>query len=554
ESRSTAPRTVELGPTAAKLIALAAEVIGIPDVDPYGDFFTLGGDSIMGVQLVSRAAAEGMEIMAADLFRHRTVAELAAVIDERNEGEEVSTTGLLPLAPFQRELFARSAPALPTAVQQFALPVDAGFSPEAAAQALALLLRRHPGLRMRFAEGDDGWGQRDADWSEEALTEAAYVPLIDLSALPEDRRESAVAQMTDEIRDEFDPTTGPLVKVALFDLGEGTRQLVWLSHLLVADLRSLQLLLTDFAAAAEQFRDGDRADLLPPTRPFPRWVEPAARHTVEETNGEAGTPLPLGAGDGPVQRFSTVLEAAEADRLLAGAAAAYRLTPREVAIAAVARAALTSGGDADVRLDVEDDARGLGLGDIDVSESVGPFGRTLPLVLDRSGTEDTAALLTSAKDALRAACGREDTTVPTTASPPQLLLRDLDALAELPRLGYPFIPDGPVAPPAWDPGAAPGSPLVVTTYKLAGRWHIDWLARGNEAHALAERLSGHVTEALEAIAVHCDSDGAGGVSPSDFPLADLDPAALAALTASLKGDPPGGGADPTDGTSTEVIR
>ncbi|URN11121.1 condensation domain-containing protein [Streptomyces radiopugnans] len=145
---------------------------------------------------------------------------------------------------------------------------------------------------MRFVQGEDGWGQTDTGWSEQSAAQAAHVPLIDLSALPEERRERTVRQMAAEMRDEFDPTVSPLVKVALFDLGPDRRRLVWLSHLLVADLRSLQVLLGEFSAAVYQLRDGDRADLLPPTRPFPRWVERAAGHTVEAPPSDGAVPLP----------------------------------------------------------------------------------------------------------------------------------------------------------------------------------------------------------------------------------------------------------------------
>ncbi|WP_223732908.1 condensation domain-containing protein [Streptomyces purpurogeneiscleroticus] len=548
-------RRADLGPTAAKLAALAAEVIGTADIDPYGDFFTLGGDSIMGVQLVSRAGAQGMEILAADLFRHRTIAELAAVVDQRSEGRQGQARGLLPLAPFQRELFAHAEEALPTAAQVFALPVDPDFAPETGTRVLAQLLRRHPGLRMRFVQdGDGSWRQTDAAWSEEDTQRLAYVPLIDLSALPEDRRERAVEQMTAEMREELDPQAGPLVKVALFDLGAGGRRLVWLCHLLIADLRSLQLLLTDFSDAARQLRDGsDRADLLPPTRPFPRWVEQAAEHTTDPV--EAMQPLLQAYGDGAVYRLSTVVDEDAAERLLSGAADAYRLSGQEVALAALAAAVFAGTDRENVLLAVEDDARALVLGDLDVSGSVGSFSRTIPVALQRPTDERPESLLTAAKDQLRTAVRQETLPAPSPAAQ-SVLLRDLDALAELPRLGHPFVPEGPVTPPYWDPGIAPGHPLVLTTYKLAGRWHLDWLCRGDEARALAEQLTGHLTEALHTFIDHCTSVGAGAVSVSDFPLADLDPATLAALTASLNGTPPGDDAttDPTDGTTTEVNR
>ncbi|HET9380530.1 MAG TPA: AMP-binding protein, partial [Streptomyces sp.] len=539
-------RATALGPTAVALAGLAAEIIGIEGIDPHADFFTLGGDSIMGVQLVSRAGAQGMDITAADLFRHRTIAELATVVDERSAGEESADDDTLPLTPYQQQLYALAAPGLPTAAHRFTIPVDTGFAPEQAEDILALLRRRHPGLRMRFAEGPQGPYQAETDRAADADT---YVPLIDLTALPADRRALAMEQMADDMLEELDPQAGLTVKAALFDLGPDERRLVWLSHALVTDLRSVQLLLSDFSAAAELLRDGKPADLLPPTRPFPRWARTAAAGAVEEPaedaeDAEAGLP----ADGEPVHRFSTVLDRDEAERLLAPAAAAYRLTGREVAFAALACAAFDATGRHSLRFAVEDDARALNLAELDVSESVGAFSRFLPVTLERHAPGKTRALLTAAKERLRAAAREE--TLGTARGDALLLLRDLDDLAELPRVGHPFTPRGPVAPPVWDPGAAPGHPLVVTTYLLDGRWHLDWACRGADARALAEDLAGRTADALRTIADHCAEADSGTVTPSDFPLAGLDQSALAALAAALGGeadDPDGDDLSPNDG-------
>ncbi|MEU3255502.1 phosphopantetheine-binding protein, partial [Streptomyces sp. NPDC006997] len=537
------PEPAALGPTAATLATLAAEIIGIDGIDPHADFFTLGGDSIMGVQLVSRAGAQGMDVTAADLFRHRTIADLAAVVDERAAGTAAAGEDeTLPLTPYQRHLFELAAPEAPTTAHRFTLPVAPDFAPERAEEILALLRRRHPGLRMRFAEGPDGWYQSEVGAADETGAAAAYVPLIDLSALPPERRASAMEQLGDDMRDELDPAAGLTVKAALFDLGPGDRRLTWLSHALVTDLRGVQLLLSDFSTAAELLRDGRPVDLLPPTRPFAWWVR--AFPTVP-ASGETATPA-----DGPVHRFATVLERDAAERLLGAAASAYRLTGREVALAALARAAFEATGRHAHGFAVEDDARPLNLGDLDVSGSVGAFSRVLPVTVERHAPGKTAALLTAAKERLRAAV-RDDSLRPDGPDPALLLLRDLDELAELPRLGHPFVPDGPVAPPVWDPGTAPGHPLVVTTYRLDGRWYVDWACRGDAARALAEDLAARVDDALRDIAEHCAAADSGAVSPSDFPLADLDQTALSALAAALDGDDD---FSPNDGSDREVNR
>ncbi|MBS2965021.1 amino acid adenylation domain-containing protein [Actinocrinis puniceicyclus] len=59
-----------------------ADVLGRPGVGVEQDFFDLGGDSIISIQLAARARAAGIEITPRDVFEHPTVAALAAVARE----------------------------------------------------------------------------------------------------------------------------------------------------------------------------------------------------------------------------------------------------------------------------------------------------------------------------------------------------------------------------------------------------------------------------------------------------------------------------------------
>ncbi|MFL6248357.1 MAG: amino acid adenylation domain-containing protein, partial [Thermoanaerobaculia bacterium] len=61
------------------LCTLFTELLGVdhPGIDD--NFFTLGGDSIVSIQLVSRARKAGLELTPRDVFQHQTVAALAAV-------------------------------------------------------------------------------------------------------------------------------------------------------------------------------------------------------------------------------------------------------------------------------------------------------------------------------------------------------------------------------------------------------------------------------------------------------------------------------------------
>lgn len=71
------PRT----PLEKDLCAIVAGVLRLPSVGIDDSFFELGGDSIISIQLVSRARAAGVVFSVTDVFEHRTVAGLASAAE-----------------------------------------------------------------------------------------------------------------------------------------------------------------------------------------------------------------------------------------------------------------------------------------------------------------------------------------------------------------------------------------------------------------------------------------------------------------------------------------
>ncbi|HSP80357.1 MAG TPA: amino acid adenylation domain-containing protein, partial [Myxococcaceae bacterium] len=57
------------------------EVLGAPGVGLEDDFFELGGDSILAIQIVARAARAGLRLNVRQLFQHPTIASLATVVE-----------------------------------------------------------------------------------------------------------------------------------------------------------------------------------------------------------------------------------------------------------------------------------------------------------------------------------------------------------------------------------------------------------------------------------------------------------------------------------------
>ena len=98
------------------LCSLFAEVLGLDRVGLDDNFFELGGDSIVSIQLVSRARRAGLLLTPRAVFQHQTVAALASVAGAVGSGPAAApgvfevAVGDLPATPIMHWLKARGGP------------------------------------------------------------------------------------------------------------------------------------------------------------------------------------------------------------------------------------------------------------------------------------------------------------------------------------------------------------------------------------------------------------------------------------------------------------
>lgn len=88
------------------------EVLGLDQIGVSDNFFTLGGDSIKGIQMASRLNQHGYKLEMKDLFQHPTIEELVSYV-ERTEGKQADqgpVEGEADLTPIQRWFFEKTLP------------------------------------------------------------------------------------------------------------------------------------------------------------------------------------------------------------------------------------------------------------------------------------------------------------------------------------------------------------------------------------------------------------------------------------------------------------
>ncbi|MHC5777988.1 amino acid adenylation domain-containing protein, partial [Nostoc sp.] len=253
------------------------QVLRLKEVGIHDNFFELGGDSIISIQIVARANQAGLQLTPKQLFAHQTIAELAAVAGtlQNIQTEQELVTGQVPLTPNQHLFFAQNLPNPHYCNQAILLEVRQAIDSTLLEQVVQQLVVHHDGLRLRFLQEESGWQQVSASFDE-------IVPLIrqDFSALPEVELELSIETAV-ELQASLNLSDGPLVRVAIFDLGgQNSSRLLIVIHYLAVDSLSWRILIEDFQTAYEQLSRGEAIHLPPKTTSFKQWAIRLSEYAV----------------------------------------------------------------------------------------------------------------------------------------------------------------------------------------------------------------------------------------------------------------------------------
>ncbi|MFD5427042.1 condensation domain-containing protein, partial [Streptomyces sp. NPDC127084] len=442
------------------LCGLFAELLGRERVGVDADFFELGGDSIGSIRLVSRARAKGVVITAREVFRHKTVAALAAHARLRppkakpgveagipGEGSAAAASasptsanhadalsnpepaGPVPLTPILRWQRDRGGPV--GGFHQYVLvrtPADLELPRLRAI--LQSLLDRHDTLRMRL--------RRTPEWRLDILPPGTVtadgsvlrVPVDGISAGTGIRDGGGEAEWERTLRVQADlarrrlaPDTGNMLQAVWFDAGPGNpgRLLLLVNHLSV-DGVSWRILIQDLRNAWTQ-------PAVEPLRPAVSFMEWGGRLEKNALDRSGELPYWTGVLEGTGELFdgaallpgrdvlstqetvTRVLSAARTEALLTRLPARLGTGVNAVLLAALGlavrgwRAAYFPESTAPFLVDVEGHGREEMADDIadelDISATVGWFTSMFPVRLD-TRRRDPADALHAVRDQLDA--------------------------------------------------------------------------------------------------------------------------------------------------------
>ncbi|MEU5188110.1 amino acid adenylation domain-containing protein [Streptomyces klenkii] len=453
-ARPAAPAPARGGSPAAAMARVFAEILGLPEVGENENFFALGGDSIVSIQLVSTARKAGFTIAAKDVFQHPTPAALAAAgrpADQEPAGApaapavaEEAEDGEFPPLPVVHWLRERGGP-VDRFNQSVLLTVPAGLRPAPLREALADLARNHPALRLRLDRTGGLWTQEILPAAEApAVTDPATLRRADITGLDATALHELLTKEADASAAVLDPGSGTVLRALWCDAGPGAdgRLLLTVHHLAV-DGVSWRILVPELADAYAA-RAAGRAPALEPEATGPRaWAAQLLHHahtrarTAEAAywrTAPAGPQAPLSRTAADPRRDTTAtlrtlrmtLSADRTEPLLTAVPQAFSAGVDDVLLAGLAVAAADVRRTADpglpaahtgaLQIDLEGHGRGGSEGlAADLSRTVGWFTTVHPVRLDVSGVDLAEALaggrqagaaLKQVKEQLRAAPDR----------------------------------------------------------------------------------------------------------------------------------------------------
>ncbi|MBS4078114.1 non-ribosomal peptide synthase/polyketide synthase [Pseudomonas rustica] len=537
-----------------QLATIWQDVLKLQRVGLSDNFFELGGDSIISIQVVSRARQAGLRFTPKDLFQHQTVQALAAVVQTGEPLQLIDqqpVTGATALLPIHQWFFAQPIPDRHHWNQSVMLKPNQALDAQVLEQALDALVAHHDSLRLDFAEQAQGWSAQYRDVATQAGETVLWqVEVADLAALE---------VLGNQAQRSLQLSDGSLIRAVLANLADGTQRLLLVVHHLVVDGVSWRILFEDLQSAYRQILAGATVQLPAKTSAVKAWAEAlqdyAASAPLQAELGfwqqqlqGASTELPCdnphaGQQHNQARSIRTQLNKTLTRQLLQEAPAAYRTQVNDLLLTALARVMVRWTGDDSVLVQLEGHGREDLFDNVDLTRTVGWFTSVFPARL--APVADLGASLKQIKEQLRA--------IPNKGIGFGALAHLGDAVAQQalqalpkPRLTFNYLGqfdgsfdagDDALFVPTSESGGEEvnmtgplGSPLALDGKVFGGELDLSWTFSSEMFHpATIQRLADDYLQELTALIAHCCDSANRGVTPSDFPLATLTQAQLDVL-------------------------
>jgi amino acid adenylation domain-containing protein/non-ribosomal peptide synthase protein (TIGR01720 family) len=397
------------------LVETWQQVLGIERVGIDDNFFELGGDSIKSIQISARLQERRLKLKISGLFSHPTIRQLSGHVEETSiSTPQGPVEGGVVLTPIQKYFFESNFTHPHHFNHSVMLYKKDGLDETVIDNVFAGIVGHHDALRMVYRVEEDRVIQ--VNRGPGAQGNLFHLEVIDCKGV--ENLETKIEKEAGRIQGSIDLQEGPLVRLGLFETGQGDHLLIVIHHLVV-DGVSWRILLEDLAAGYRQVENNEKIRFPAKTVSFKYWAEKLEQYAeskeilresdywraVEETVIE---PLPrdfhVGTPKKKLKYCDTVqlgLNEADTLTLLKDVNQAYNTEINDILLTALGMAIKEWGGVEKVSINLEGHGREEIIEGVNISRTVGWFTSQFPVILDMGPAGDLSYKIKAVKEILR---------------------------------------------------------------------------------------------------------------------------------------------------------
>ncbi len=236
------------------LATIWRKVLNAESISRHDNFFALGGDSILSIQMVSAARKHNINLNVPQIFAAPTLTELAQVASltiDHKPVEQAPAKGIAPLLPIQHWFFNHANNHQHFNQAFWFIPKHHNIDIEKLKNCLQQIYEHNSTFKLKFRKSGTGWQQY---YTDDTHIHFQYISKSSWS-------NENINDICTKIQSTLNIETGPLTRLAWFE-GKG---LFWAIHHLLIDGVSWRILLDDLNDSYQGLH------LSPTTTHYQKW-------------------------------------------------------------------------------------------------------------------------------------------------------------------------------------------------------------------------------------------------------------------------------------------
>ncbi len=388
------------------------EVLGKDEFGVTNNFFELGGDSIIGIQIISKVRQSGLILKPVHLFQHQTIRELAAVASEGTviKAEQGLIEGTYKMLPIQKIFFEQKFEKENHWNQSLLFRIEEHLNASLLEKTVLKIIEHHDALRTRKINEDENSLLIGSD-----LDGSKHFEHIIIDG-KEDNIGKAIENICNNAQSSLNLVNGPIFKVIYIELPNNESRVFIVAHHIAVDGVSWRILIEDFQSIYSQLSDDKEVKLPLKTSSFNEWanilftysnsdkIENDINYWKKISENKTHEILEKYSGENTEESSisdNVILSEEITENLLTKVNDKYNTKINDILLTALLKSYSNWSGKRSLIVNLEGHGRENLFEDLDISRTVGWFTSIYPLFLDMKKSVSLADLIPTVKEQIR---------------------------------------------------------------------------------------------------------------------------------------------------------